>query len=558
MDRGVYNVENLVSIGFKCLLLSVVVLLVSCSESVDESKKVFNYNQSEGLTSLDPAFASSQANIWATSQLFNGLVELDDQLHLVPSIAKSWTIDSLGTRYTFHLRTSVSFHPHVFFENKSRIVTANDFVYSFQRICDPSGLYNRGMWIFKGKVIEDENGNISKKAFVADNDSTLSIYLKQPFPQFLEILSMNYASVIPEGSIEVLGANFREDPIGTGPFVFKQWVEGNALVLLKNEEYWKKGLPKLDAVKVSFIPDKGQAFREFLLGNIDFFSGIEESSVDEIFLLNGSVKPSFMEKYDVEKKPYLNTEYLGIQLDESASCYKDQKNHPLLNVWFRKALSTAIDRKRLIVFLRNSVGLPATSGIVPPAVPDYNVSFVKGYDFDPELAQKYLTKSGVKLGEAKNIELQVAKEHKPLSEFLVKQWKEHLGIKVKINVTEAGVGRDMARTGKASFFRASWLGDYPDGENYLSLFVGTNSTPSGPNKTRYKDDIFDSLYTASQTLLSKKERIEQYYILDQRMINKAPIIPLYYDEVVQLRQKNISGLHPNGMNLLKLEKVDKE
>ncbi len=553
------DVYNFVRITLNCLLISGLIFLWSCAGDNESSKTVFRYNQAEGLTSLDPAFAGNQSNIWATNQLFNGLVELDNDLLVQPAIAKSWSISEDGLVYTFHLRDDVYFHKHDLFENKKRRVVASDFVYSFQRICNPEGKYNRGMWVFKGKVISDSQGNVSDTAFVALNDSTLRIYLEEPFPQFLEVLSINYTHVVPQEVAEYYGEDFRSHPIGTGPFKFKQWDESNALIFLKNEDYWKidhQGvrLPYLDAVQISFIPDKGQAFREFLLGNLDFVSGVEESSVDEIFHLDGTVNEGFAEKYDVAKAPYLNTEYLSIQLDPDAPCYQG-KDHPLLNIEFRKALNYAIDKKRLVVYLRNSLGIPGVAGIVPPSVPGYDISKVKGYSYHPALAKEHLEKARINKNTV--IRMNIAKEHLALSEFLVKQWKDVLGIKVSIDIAEAGVSRDLARTGKAQLFRASWLGDYPDAENYFSLFLGSNKTPHGPNKSRYENEHYDSLYYAARTILDKQQRQKLYYQMDNIVAADAVIVPLYYDEVVQLRQKNITGLKPNGMNILKLEKVNK-
>lgn len=549
------TVENFVKTLCKSLTVSVLFLLVSCGSKEDNGKKVFRYNQAEGLTSLDPSFASSQANIWASSQVFNGLVELDNDLKIQPCIAKSWSLDTLKTTLTFILRGDVFFHNHPLFNGKRRKVVASDFVYSFNRICDPEGLYNRGMWIFKGKALSNQEGGVSKNAFKAVNDTVLEIKLDKPFPQFLEILSMNYAFVVPKEVTEHYGEAFRANPVGTGAFRFGQWKEGNTLVLMKNEEYWKEGLPKLDAVQVSFIPDKGQAFREFVLGNIDFVSGVEESSVDEIFNLDGSIKSSFSQNFEVDKSPYLNTEYIGIQLDSNAFCFEG-KDEALLNVDFRKALNYAVDRKRLVVFLRNSLGIAANSGITPPAVPGYDISRVIGYEYDQQKAKDYLLKSGIDPNGV-NVSISVAKEHLNLSEFLAKQWKEVLGVEVQVDVTDAGVSREMARTGKAQLFRASWLGDYPDAENYLSLFYSLNHSPSGPNKCRFSNHEFDSLYRESVAVQEREKRLAMYYKMDQVIMDNAALIPLYYDEVVQLRQKSIVGLRPNGMNLLKLESVDK-
>ena len=120
------------------------------------------------------------------------------------------------------------------------------------------------------------------------------------------------------------------------------------------------------------------------------------------------------------------------------------------------------------------------------------------------------------------------------------------------------MSRDLARTGKAQLFRASWLGDYPDAENYFSLFLGPNKTPIGPNKSRYENEAYDDLYYQARTISNKADRMKLYYQMDSIIVADAVIIPLYYDEVVQLRQKNIKGLIPNGMNLLKLEQVSKK
>ena len=112
------------------LFLSIFLLACS-SDNHKENHKIFKYNESAGISSLDPAFAKDQANIWATTQLFNGLVQLDKDLAVQPAIAKRWDITADGKIYTFYLRTDVLFHQHELLSEKERIVTAHDFVYSF-------------------------------------------------------------------------------------------------------------------------------------------------------------------------------------------------------------------------------------------------------------------------------------------------------------------------------------------------------------------------------------------------------------------------------------------
>jgi len=178
---------------FKPLFIFII-FIASCT-GADKHKgnlKIFHYNESAGITSLDPAFAKDQANIWACNQLFNGLVQLDDNLNVLPCIAKSWKISDDGLTYTFNLRQDVYFHENRAFKDaKGRKVTASDFVYSFNRIVDPK-VASPGAWVFSNvKRFQD-----IKLSVIAINDSTLKIELKEPFTPFLGILSMQYCSVV--------------------------------------------------------------------------------------------------------------------------------------------------------------------------------------------------------------------------------------------------------------------------------------------------------------------------------------------------------------------------
>ncbi len=217
-------------------LFCLILFFSSCTyySEDDGSKTVFRYNESSGITSLDPAFAKDMSNIWACNQIFNGLVQLDDKLKICPAIAQSWSIDNSGTVYTFHLRKDVRFqNNHLFPEGIGRKVTASDFVYSFKRITDPA-LASPGSWVFAN--VQNTNG---KYAFTALNDSTLQITLSKAFAPFLGILSMQYCSVVPQEIVRYYGSDFRRNPVGTGPFSFKLWKEGIKLVLLKNPDYFE-------------------------------------------------------------------------------------------------------------------------------------------------------------------------------------------------------------------------------------------------------------------------------------------------------------------------------
>ena len=542
-------------------LIAVMLLCQGCSDvgKSGTDKTVFRYNQPEALSSLDPAFARNQANIWASTQLFNGLVELDQEMKIGPAIARSWDVSEDGRKYTFHLRDDVYFHDHDVFKNgKGRKVTADDVAYSFNRIIDPATA-STGAWIFNDKVLTDASSAISDTAFKAVNDSTFNVYLNEPFIAFLEILTMPYAYVVPKEAIEKYGKDFRSNPVGTGPFVFKLWDEGNAIVMHRNPDYWKKDengvqLPYLDAVQISFITDRKSEFLTFMQGKLDFLSGIREGSRDMILNNDGTVQEEFDGKFNVQKVPYLNTEYIGFQLDPTNL---KNPNPALQDKRVRQALSYAINKKEMIAYFRNNIGIPGHSGMVPPSLPSYNDSLVKGYTYQTKKAVALLKEAGFSIRNPLKLQLSTVVEHKELAEYMQKKWAE-VGVKVQIDINQSPAHQEAVDNGRSGFFMKSWLGDYPDAENYLALFYSKNFSPAGPNKTHFKNAHFDKLYEQAKLERDVKKRWELYQAMDRIVVEESPVIVLYYDEIVRLTQNNIKGMVPNPMNMLKLESVRKE
>ncbi|WP_187261364.1 ABC transporter substrate-binding protein [Pontibacter beigongshangensis] len=536
-------------------------VLLSCSEGPSDGtgKKVFKYNQPGALSSLDPAFARNQANIWAATQLYNGLVELDGELKIGPAIASAWDVSEDGRAYTFYLRDSVFFHDHeVFPGGRGRKVTAQDFEYSFKRIVDPKTA-STGAWVFNDKVLTDATGAISDTAFLAVNDTIFKVYLNEPFIAFLEILTMPYAYVVPQEAVAEYGKDFRANPVGTGPFVFRLWDEGNAIVLHRNPNYWRRDeqgrqLPYLDAVQISFITDRKSEFLTFVQGKLDFLSSITEGSRDMILNNDGTVQEDFAGKFRVQKVPYLNTEYIGFQLDPTN--LKDP-NTAMQDKRVRQALSYAINKREMLAYFRNNIGIPGHSGIVPPSLPSYNDSLVRGYSYEPKKAMELLQAAGYSARNPLKLRLSTVSEHKELAEYMQKKWAE-VGVQVQIDINQAPAHQETVDNGRAPFFMKSWLGDYPDAENYLALFYSKNFSPAGPNKTHFKNAAFDRLYEQAKLERDAQKRWALYQQMDQIIVEEAPVIVLYYDEVVRLTQNNVQGLMPNPMNTLNLERVRKE
>ena len=537
---------------FICFLL---ILITACKSGrfENDGRTVFRYNESAGITSLDPAFARDQANIWAVNQLFNGLVQLDENLKVKPCIAKSWEISPDGLIYTFHLRNDVFFtSDEAFGGNKGRKVVANDIVYSLNRLLDDK-LASPGAWVLK--QVKNENNTNS---FIAPNDSTLIISLKTPFPPFLGLLSMQYCSVVPHEAIEKYGADFRRHPVGTGPFKFGMWKESVKLVMLRNDNYFESGtdgpLPYLDAIAVTFIVDKQSAFLEFTKGNLDFVSGIDASYKDELLTNTGDLRSKYSSKINLTKQPYLNTEYLGILIDNN---YKAASESPLRLKLVRQAINYGFDRVKMMRYLRNNIGMAGTAGFVPAGIPWFDPKLVTGYTYDPVKAIHLLGKAGFPGGKGlPPITLTTNASYLDLCKYIQSQLSE-IGINLKIDVTPPATLREMIAQSKVSFFRGSWIADYADAENYLSLFYTPNFCPAGPNYTHFSSNAFDKIYAECMHESNDSVRGLKYMQMDRLLIEEAPVVVLYYDEVLRFSRKNIAGLASNPLNLLNLKQVKK-
>jgi len=525
----------------------------SCNEpSSNKDKKVFNMNLDQSLTSLDPAFARNQNALWMINQVFNGLVQVDSNLNILPCIAKTWQISADGLSYTFNLRNDVYFHNDpIFPKGLGRKVVAADFVYSFYRLIDPK-VASSGGWIFSDKVKDIHN-------FIAINDTTFQVKLIKPFPAFMKLLTTQYCSVVPKEIVEHYGKDFRSHPVGTGPFKFKYWKEDEILVLLKNENYWEKingiKLPYLDAIKVTFISDKQSAFMNFLKKDLDFFDKVDGSYRDNILTKSGKMTTKYKGKFNLRKGPYLCTEYIGILVDTNIAI---TKNSPLKYQKVRQAINYAIDKPKLIKYLRNSIGIPATAGFIPQGMPGFDSTAVKGYHYNPEKAADLLAEAGFPNGKGMpQVTLSTSTTYKDLIEFIQGELAA-IGVKVKVDVSPNASLRDLMSKNEVNFFRGSWIADYPDGENYLAMFYSKNKVPNGPNYTAYYNDDFDKLFEQSYYISDNVKRYSLYQKMDQMVIDYANIVPIYYDQSVIMTQNNISGYSINPQNLMILKTVKKK
>ena len=639
---NVKYISQLLTVICKLLILHCTLLILlfsSCGRdnSHDEDLKIFKYNESAGILTLDPIYAKDLPHIWACNQIFNGLVAFDDEMNVVPAIAKSWNISDDGMTYTFILRDDVYFHEDTCFAVKStrqqdnkttsryalnastRKVVAEDFVYSFNRVLDRK-LNSSGSWIFsnvnKRQQTTDNGQRTFEYAFEAINDTILKIELIRPFPAFLGILSMTYASVVPKEAVDFYGTEFGRHPIGTGPFKYQYWKEGVKLVFRKNPNYFEfektpshqdneiisqqgndstrqqdnelennsmtcrlgdsepQRLPYLDAVSISFIIDKQVAFMEFVKGKFDFMSGIDARYKDELLTRDGQLRQEYEDDIYLIREPYLNTEYLAFFLGENDTLGKER------SLALRQAVSYSIDREKMLRYLRNGIGTPGNYGIIPVGLPGSETISQQdnettrqqdnelennsltcrlvdsltqsiGYPYNPKKAERLLKDNDL-LGY--ELKLYTTQDYIDIAKFVQSALTE-VGLNCKVEEMMPAALREKRANGNLPFFRSSWVADYPDAENYLSLFTTNNFTPQGPNYTHYSNAKFDELYQKSLTCNDIEERARIYHEMDSLMMTEAPVVILFYDEVLRFVNKNVEGLGSNPTNMLNLKKV---
>ncbi len=516
-----------------------------------KDNNIFRYNEQSGIATLDPAFAKNQSIMWAVHQIYNTLVQIDDNLNLVPSLAKSWDISADNLTFTFHLRNDVYFQDNPAFPNgKGRKMTARDVVYSFSRIMDKNTA-SSGAWIFNGRVDTTE-------PFKAIDDTTFQLKLLKPFHPILGVMSMQYCSVIPREVVEKYGKDFRRHPCGTGPFEMVAWEEDQALILKKNPHYFEKDsngtrLPYLDGIKVTFLQNKATEFLEFQQKRLDFVNEIDPSFKDEVLTKAGTLRKDWKGKIRLVKQPALTIEYLGFLCDSSLPVVK---NSPLKDVRIRKAINYGFNRRKMILYIRNSIGIPAESGFVPAAFPSFDSSKVKGYHYDPVKALELLKEAGYPGGKGlPPIKLLTVPLYADLASYIANELQQ-IGITINVEVVQKSLLLEQTAKSEALFFRGSWIADYPDAENFLSVFYGKNPAP--PNYTRYNNPEFDKLYEASLSEKNDSLRYQLYQQADQLMIKDAPVVPLWYDMVIWLVHPYVKNFIPNGLNLLELRRVKLE
>jgi peptide/nickel transport system substrate-binding protein/oligopeptide transport system substrate-binding protein len=486
--------------------------------------------RAEPLT-LDPAFLT---DVYATSvaqQVFNGLVQFDANLNVVPSIAQSWEASRDGLVWTFYLRQGVKFH-------HGREVHAEDFVYTFLRILDPRTASPRA-WLFE-RVQGAEKFRAGEAESVeglhALDAYTLQITLSQPYAPFINLLGMAQAQVLPREEVQRLGAAFGRQPIGTGPFRFVSWVAGEEITLEANEAYYE-GRPFLDRLHYRIMPNHQGILAEF-----------EKGTLEDVDLTGQEDTPLSRDpRFHFVRKPLLATVFLWL----------DTRHSPLNNPQVRQAINYAINREAISSIIRQNRHVQAR-GILPLGMPGSNPDLV-GYTYDPARAQQLLAEAGYPGGkDLPPLELwagitttAVQQEHEAIKRDL-----EQLGFKVELFTAENWKQYKTEVLGKRSgaMYRTGWFADFPDPDNFLfPLF----HTQSANNYANYSNPTIDRLLEQARSEGDYLKRIQLYRQAEALIMTDAPVVNLVYYTFETLFQPYVQGIELNalGERYIPMEKI---
>ena len=527
-------------------------LASGCTKKVDDKDTTLNVVLRANVKGLDPMRANDLYSNTVIQNIFEGLLEyhyLKRPYTLQPALAEAMpTITDNGLTYTFKIRKGVKFQDNAAFaDGKGRELTAEDFIYSWKRLADPANA-SEGFWIFDGKIkglnewaeaIKAKKGDFNSpvEGLQAPDKHTLVIKLTQPYYQLQYVLAMSYAVAVPKEAVEKYGAEFLNNPVGTGPFMLEKasdWVRNSKLTLKRNSN-WRgqnypsdgeasdqteglladagKALPFADKLTFSEVVEDQPRWQNYMKGNFEFVEIPNDNFPTAI--KDDKVAP------DIAAKGMGLAVGTAVEVVYNAFNMKD----PVLgkNKDLRRAFTLALDNATRIQRFYNGRAV-AAQGPLPPGLDGYDVGFKNPWvQFSIEKSKEHLAKAGFPEGKGLpefTFETLSDSKSRQIVEFEVQQWAK-VGIKVKISANTWPQFQEKIKNGQAQLFGLAWGADYPDAQNFLQLFYSKNVSP-GPNDSHYQNPAFDKLYEESLKLPPGDARTELYKKMRDILVEDSP------------------------------------
>jgi oligopeptide transport system substrate-binding protein len=521
-------VKRIWQFALLCLLLSA--LLVSPSFACQSLNRqgVLNLWDTGPLT-LDPAISADMSSHIYITQIFSGLVRLDDELNIVPDIAESLPEESPdGKTFTFHLRQGVKFQ-------NGREVKAADFKYSWERACDPAtGSTTAATYL--GDIVGAEDMLAGRTQGISGvevlDDYTLRVTIDAPKAYFLDKLAYPTAFVVDRANVES-GQYWWRQPDGTGPFKLKEWTPEQRLVLERSQIYY--GEPaKLEQIVYLL---SGESMGRYEKGETDV-TLVSTSYIDEA---SDEASPLHLQ---LAITPELSLYYIGFNTAKP----------PFDDVNIRRAFCLAVDKQHIVkVILRDMVS--EADGILPPGMPGYNES-VAGLTYDLEKAKELIAASKYK--DASNlppITLTSGGSGNSIPAYLgaiIQDWQQNLGVNVTVRQLEMEDFLYNLNEEKDEMFMLGWIADYPDPHNFLDILFHTGSEN---NVFEYSSPSLDALLDQAAIEQNRAVRLALYQQAEQMVVDDAPCLPLFHGANYILVKPYVKNYELNTLGIPDLSKV---
>ncbi len=570
------------------VIFSASLFLSYCTRGSKVSENSIQFPMKMNLSSLDPAQASNEATNEVGPNINETLLQynyLKRPLTVEPLLAATMpTVSKDGLVHTFKIKPGVRFHDDAAFKDgKGRELVAADFIYAWKRLADPKSK-SEGWWIFDGKIkgFNEWRDKLTKgeatyetaiEGLQTPDDHTIVITLSKPYYQLYYVLTMIYSSPVPKEAVDKYGAEFLNHPVGTGPFVFVNWIRGNKVVLKRNPTYHGslypsagepgdqeaglladagKPLPFVDELIFHEVPEDQPRWLNMMRGNFDI-SEIPKDSFDGAVGPDKELKADMKAKgFELKKYKVQEVVYMGINMDDPVL----GKNRNL-----RTALCYAYDQKTPIERFYNGRAIVAHS-MIGPDMDGYDESFkLPCKEYSLEKAKEYLKKAGFPDGkglEPIEYSFPTSATGRQFGEYVQEQFGK-IGVKTVLTGNSWPQFQDRLRNKKAQMFGIAWGADYPDAENMMQLLYGPNVSP-GPNSANFKNKEFDKLYEEASKMPPGEARTVAYKKMRDIFAAELPWIPTVHRLGFQLSHGWVENLKPNKTlpNPFKYMKVNLE
>lgn len=447
---------------------------------------------------LDPHQSTALVDRQVFQSLFDKLVDFDKDLNIVPMLAESWDISPDGLVYTFTLRQGVKFHDGTEFN-------AEAVKYNFDRMRDPDFPSPRKSEINAVDTVE-----------VVD-PHTVKITLKQPFAGFLSILGDRAGMIVSPTAAKKAGLDFLNHPVGTGPFTFKERVKGDSITLVRNEDYWQKGLPKASSIVYKTVTDENVKLVNLQSGQLDIIDTVPSKQV-----------PALKSDNRVKLAMHAGLGYQGLWLNTTRAPLDDKR--------VRQAIEAAIDREALVKVVFGEVASPAYSPFSTGTPADDGVPFPKR---DVEKAKKLLAEAGHPGGVTVSLKISPSPINQQIAQ-VVQQMVGEAGITVNIEQEEFGQLLEKLGNKNYDMAQVGWSGrPDPDGNIYAFVLTG-----SGNNYAGYSNPQVDKLLNAARKPTSMAERKPIYAEVMKILREEIPYVYLWFPLNVKGLGPTVEGFEP--------------